>query len=825
MSRRQDSGEYTALSDKMAYLTALRVGLAMIVLAWSAARPEALGVAFELLGVATTGYVAAAVILEYIRQRHGRRGVALLSALLLMDGLYLAGAMYATGGTQSPIQFLIYLHLVAVSLLGSYRSGLKIALWHSLLQLVLLYAQAAQLVPPIDVVAGREVEFDRMPVLNVTAFWLFALATSAFSAMNERELRHRRADLQALVDLAAQQNDVTDPVRQSTILLDVLAERLDFERGIVLGTSDDKMIVLASRGCTVRTTLLVDVDSIVQKAWTNRELIPVKRIRADSNPFLASVMANARNVLVSPMIADGRAIGALVVEHRGRVTLGLERRVASVVKQLCEIAALNLRNAALLQDVRDLAERDPLTGLANRRTFQRMLQRVFEPGRIGTGAAALLFIDLDEFKVVNDTLGHAAGDALLVAVASRISSSVREGDLVARLGGDEFAVVTTDSPDLERTLVIAERLVCDLRAPFLIGEHSVTVTASVGVASAIDGGENASDIIRNADAAMYMAKAKGKSSFAVFDPAMHAAIRERHEMGAQLQCAVELDQLRLVYQPIVDLQSGRLSGVEALVRWQHPERGLLESSTFIEIAEESGTITQIGRWVLHEACSETARWGPGRRDIFLSVNISAREIGQPGFVQAVQATLDETGFEATRLCLEITETALLKADLSTGETLASLRRLGVRIAIDDFGTGSFSLSHLRQYPIDALKIASEFVQVHDSDSKSSALSGAIVALSHSLEILTVAEGIETLQQAERMRSIGCTFGQGYFFSRPVSGPEMEQLAVQAATADREIGLVPNRSNRDAGSGRTLRWRAIAGRAEPRGIQGADVSPV
>jgi EAL domain-containing protein (putative c-di-GMP-specific phosphodiesterase class I) len=271
--------------------------------------------------------------------------------------------------------------------------------------------------------------------------------------------------------------------------------------------------------------------------------------------------------------------------------------------------------------------------------------------------------------------------------------------------------------------------------------------------------------------AMYMAKANGKSGFAVFDPAMHAAIRERHEIGVELQHAVERDQLRLVYQPIVDLSSGRFAGLEALVRWEHPDRGMVAPGQFIEIAEENGAILPIGRWVLRQACENAVRWqreGLTPADMFLSVNASAREIQQAGFVNAVEETLAWAGLAARQLILEITETALLKATPRTVATLESLRKLGVRIVIDDFGTGYFSLSHLRQFPVDALKVASEFVQDSGTDSRSSALARAIVALSESLDIVTVAEGIETADQAERMRALGCTFGQGYHFAQPLA---------------------------------------------------------
>jgi diguanylate cyclase (GGDEF)-like protein len=778
ISQHPRAEDYTALSDRLGYLMLLRLAMAGVAVTWSALRPESLGTPFATLLGLTAVYVLVAAIAELGRRRTGSIGMWVMNAMLIIDGLYLAYAMYATGATQSPIRFLVYLHLVAVSLLASYRTGLKIALWHSLLLFVVLYAQAAALLPPVDVLPGRGIDFDRMPVLNVTSFWLFALATSIFSAMNERELRQRRADLQALVDVGARLDDVADPVLQARVVLDGLAARFGFERGLVLGSAEGKLLVLASRG-TEEWSGAFEADAVIQKAWERRELLPVRSVNAEKNPLLAATMPHARNLLVSPMLADGRPVGAIVVEHRSRIVFGIERRIASVLGQFSAVAALNLRNAVLLRHVQDLAERDSLTGAANRRMFQLTLERALAQ-RAASGAdeamSAVLFIDLDDFKVINDTLGHAAGDALLIAVTDRISGLVRGDDLVARLGGDEFAILTDDDSSLRRARAMAERLVRDLRVPYVIGKHTITCTASIGIAGARDSERDAQEMVRNADVAMYMAKANGKAGFAVFDPGMHASIRARHEMGAELQEAVSRGQLRLVYQPIVSLDSGRIAGLEALVRWQHPDRGLVAPGEFIEIAEENGAILPIGRWVLREACAHAVAWQQARvvpNGLFMCVNVSAREIQQPGFVGAVEEALAWAGMEPSRLILELTETALIKATPPTVATLEALRQLGVRLVIDDFGTGYFSLSHLRQFPVDALKIAGEFVQVAEGDERSAALAGAIVALGESLDIATVAEGIETREHAERMRSLGCTYGQGYFFARPIPADEIE----------------------------------------------------
>jgi diguanylate cyclase (GGDEF)-like protein len=805
----------------MLHLLILRLAMAAIVVAWAAIRPETVGVSLATVAAGSLGYVAVSVAGEWLRRMARRRGFAVLSVLLLLDGVYLAWMMYATGGTESSLRFLVFLHLVGVSLLASYRTGLKVALWHSILLFVALYAQAAQLVPPVDVLLGRGIEFDRMPVLNVTSFWLFALATSAFSAMNERELRQRRADLEALVELGAELDDVADPVRQSQIVLDGVIGRFGFRRGVVVGASDGRIVVLAEHGAATVPTLACPPDALVTAAWERREVLAFARIDPVANPMLGGTLPGARKLLVAPMIADGQPVGAIVDEQGHSPVLGVSRRLASILGQLASIAALNLRNAVLLRSVQNMAERDSLTRAANRRMFQMSLERVLAtaPGRGARRPAAstVLFIDLDDFKIVNDTLGHAAGDALLVAVIERISDSVREGDLVARLGGDEFAILTDDAPDLKQSVAMAERLVRELRAPYLIDGHHVSVTASIGIASAIDGTETAADLVRNADVAMYLAKANGKAGFAIFDPGMHAAIRERHELGAELQTAVELGQLRVVYQPIIALETGRMAGVEALVRWDHPERGVVPPGDFIEIAEENGAILPIGRWVLREACRQAGRWATGADTgpLFLGVNVSAREIQQADFVDSVRATLADAAFDARRLRLEITETALLKATPTTIATLESLRELGVHIVIDDFGTGYFSLSHLRQFPVDTLKIASEFVQTPGDDAKSAALAGAIVAMSDSLRITTVAEGIEDADQAVRMRALGCTYGQGYFFARPMAGDAIAPLAAGldpiTDLGDRRAnGPVPLRRQRPSGGTAVARFVTPAG---------------
>ena len=779
--------DYTALTDRLRYLLGLRAALAAITIALAILSPASLGVPFGTIALMTVGYLALAVALEAVAVRIPSTAFSVMTVMLLADGIYLAATMYATGGTLSPMRFLVYLHLVGVSLLASYRTGLKIALWHSLLLFVVLYAQAAMMLPPVDVEPGRALGLDRLPVLNVTAFWLFALATSLFSAMNERELRQRRADLEALVSIGTRLDDEGDPIRQAEIILRGLVGRYAFPRAAVLGIGDDELLVLGAQGVDVPLRSSVGVDPVVRRAWDGRAPLAMRRLDPLGSPALSALLPGARQVIVAPMIADGRPVGVVVLEHVGSRMAGIERRVMGVVAQVAAMGALNLRNAVLLQRVQDLAERDALTGVANRRSFQATLERIIAAGANGPQdrISAVLFIDLDDFKVVNDSLGHAAGDELLVAVTDRIRALVRDGDVVARLGGDEFAVLTHDQPDLRRSRAMADRLVRELRAPYDMAGGTVTISASIGIAGAHDAIGGAADMVRNADVAMYMAKAGGKSGFAIFDPGMHQAIRERHELALELQHAVELDQLQLRYQPIINLTSGRLAGVEALVRWRHPERGLIAPGQFIEIAEEQGSILPIGRWVLREACRQAAAWideSSTPADMFIGVNVSAREVREPDFVDGVRSVLSDVGLAPQRLVIELTETALLSATPSTVATLQGLRDLGVRVVIDDFGTGYFSLSHLRQFPVDALKIAREFTQETDTSSRSSALAEAIVAMARSLGIETVAEGIETAAQADRMRSLACTYGQGFFYATPLLPEEIPGVARDAAIA-------------------------------------------
>ncbi|MCM4080918.1 putative bifunctional diguanylate cyclase/phosphodiesterase [Paractinoplanes hotanensis] len=421
---------------------------------------------------------------------------------------------------------------------------------------------------------------------------------------------------------------------------------------------------------------------------------------------------------------------------------------------------------ALEQQLSRQAFCDPLTGLSNRALFRDRLEHA--TARRDADVTVLL-VDLDDFKSVNDNLGHSAGDELLTALAARLRDNVRPGDTLARLGGDEFAVLIEDL-DGRDPGALAERLLHELRKPISVAGHEIRRTASIGVAA---GGESGEELLRNADLAMYAAKRQGRNAYALFDPEMYASLVNEAQLRAEMETALTGQQFVVHYQPVVDLPTQRLTGVEALVRWQHPERGLLAPQHFIDTAEESGLIVPLGRWVLRESLRQLARWQrPGFK---MNVNLSARQFQDPALVTDVRDTLAESGVDPACLTLEITESMLLQDIDAATDTLHALRRLGVRLAIDDFGTGYSSLNYLKRLPVDIIKIDRAFVTQVATDDGDKALVDAVVGLSQALRMQTVAEGIETDDQWTALRRLGCDFGQGFLFGRPVDPASIELL--------------------------------------------------
>jgi diguanylate cyclase (GGDEF)-like protein len=461
----------------------------------------------------------------------------------------------------------------------------------------------------------------------------------------------------------------------------------------------------------------------------------------------------------------------------------------------------NRRHAESLAQLHELEERlthqafhDPLTNLANRALFIEMLRRTLVRHERDGARAAVLFLDLDDFKSVNDSFGHAVGDEVLVAVSGRLRGCMRAGDTAARLGGDEFAILIDDAHAAAGVLGIAERILRALEPPIAVYDRELAVRGSIGVAFSGKRG-TAEGLLRDADIAMYRAKGHGKGRYEVFEDGMESAILHKMELRTDLARGIHSEQLVLHYQPIVDLASAEIVAVEALVRWQHPERGLVPPGEFIELAEETGLIGELGSWVLGEACRQAAEWRarfPAARRLGMSVNVSASQLRQTGFAREVLAALEATGADPSSLTLEITESVFMQGWTRMSAALEELRGLGVRLAIDDFGTGYSSLSRLMEMPVDTLKIPKPFVDALAGVSGGARLARTVVRIGDSIGMKTVAEGIETVDRWRQLRHLGCDLGQGYLFGRPVPAAELETKLVQV------LGGVHSRDRRPNG---------------------------
>jgi diguanylate cyclase (GGDEF)-like protein len=478
-----------------------------------------------------------------------------------------------------------------------------------------------------------------------------------------------------------------------------------------------------------------------------------------------------------PVIAAGAIVLAILVLIRLALVL---RTLAADVKARGDLEL----------ELSFQAAHDPLTGLANRRRFVQRLDEAIQPR--GGSRLCLLFLDLDDFKTVNDTLGHGAGDELLKVVASRIRSLVRPGDVAARIGGDEFGVLLTET-DVTAATTISERLLQSLREPVQLGSRSVQVRASIGIADGGRPGIDAGELIRDADVAMYQAKAMGKGRAQVFAPSMHALAMDRLQLQADLEHALDRGEFRVAYQPIVDLATGRPWAVEALARWAHPERGLLGAVDFIPLAEESGAILGLGRWMLRTATEQAVRWrATVDPELRVSVNLSARQLADPHLPADVSAALRDSGLPAAGLLVEVTESILVEdGDLAT-EHLTSLRAMGVRVAIDDFGTGYSSLSYLQRLPADILKIDRAFVAQLTGEGDGGVLARLIIGLGETLDLQTIAEGVEDAVQLAALVRIGCRFAQGDHLQRPEPAERLDPRLAAAngtgwATPSRRIG--------------------------------------
>ncbi len=487
------------------------------------------------------------------------------------------------------------------------------------------------------------------------------------------------------------------------------------------------------------------------------------------------------HAMVAPLPGEERVIGAIMLANRFGVVRSFDHEDLRLLDTLAGNASVALQYDRLEQAVMQLsvlqeqlhhqAYHDPLTSLANRSLFTDKVREAIAERR---GELAVLFIDLDDFKTVNDSLGHSAGDELLVSVACRLRSCLRPEDLVARLGGDEFAVMVEDAHDAEAAAVkVARRIMEAFVLPVGVASESVAVYVSVGIATSHGGNFSAEDLIRDADVAMYKAKTTGKGHFQVFHPSMGAAVLERHGLKEELRLAIERQELTLYFQPIVDLDTGGLVAEEALVRWEHPRRGLVGPSEFVPLAEETGLILSLGQYVLEEACQQARRWQAnaaadpsGATEVAVHVNLSAVELRDPELVSRVRATLAEAQVDPRSLVFEITETVLLDDTKRVSAAIGELRELGVRFALDDFGTGYSSLSYLHTLPFDMLKIAKSFVDGLARGGREASFVRMIIELARTLGVTVIAEGIETQEQVDALVILACDLGQGFHLGRP-----------------------------------------------------------
>ncbi|HEX5583768.1 sensor domain-containing protein [Gaiella sp.] len=500
----------------------------------------------------------------------------------------------------------------------------------------------------------------------------------------------------------------------------------------------------------------------------------------------------ARYLLTDPGIVVGNTLD-VTARRRDGTEFPVELSIWATVSQGVRRTNAFVRDTSerkALEAVTHQAFHDPLTDLANRALFtDRVAAALARRDEESTATVAVLLLDLDDFKTVNDSLGHAAGDELLIAVAARLRSCVRPGDTLARLAGDEFAILLDELDDPAAAVAVAKRVGKRLEAPFEIDAMEIAVRASIGISLGQTPDARPEDLMRDADVAMYAAKARGKGGFEVFEPHMRQAVVKRMELKGDLRHALERGELQVHYQPYVKLDDESIVGAEALLRWVHAERGEIPPLDFIPLAEEMGLIVPIGRWVLGEACAQAVEWGrrwPRLGPLTVSVNVSARQLVDRPFVGDVAGIVSAHGLAAGQLVLELTESSLVEDPDQAVQRLLELRELGIRLAIDDFGTGYSSLGYLQRYPIEILKVHRAFVAELGRDPEQPALAKAILQLAHHLGMKTIAEGVEEAAQVASLRALGCGFAQGFYFARPLPAAEFAALLDERATRRRHL---------------------------------------
>jgi diguanylate cyclase (GGDEF)-like protein len=595
------------------------------------------------------------------------------------------------------------------------------------------------------------------------------------------EARQQTSTAHALLTLSSALSELTSREEMVRRIAHAVPSIIDCDRAIVwlIEPGENCGTVSATFGFDSATDAELYTLVVAIPASSKTPLIAYPHPLTEHRSSLSTTLLAAGSVAAAsfPIVYDNEMYGWITVDvtdHPERLHEDVD--ITEGLRALAGQAAVALRNGRLLGEIRHQALHDSLTGLPNRVLVIDRINQTLSRARREQTDVAVLFIDLDGLKDVNDTLGHATGDRLLQAVAARFAGALREADTVARLGGDEFVVLTDGLSLAAGPEEVAERLLAVLSDPFSLGPSSqapISITASIGIAAGLR--ETAEEFLRDADIAMYSAKGAGKNCYVVFEAEMQSERRWRHELEMDLRAAIETDQFFLAYQPIFNLTTMAVVGVEALVRWSHPVRGVLQPDEFIPVLESSGLIIPVGRWVLLEACRQAMEWRAEGHTTRMSVNASVRQLDAYSLVSDVSHALAVTGLPSDDLIVEITETGLMRDAERAQEQLIALKALGVRIAIDDFGTGYSSLAYLQQFPVDTLKIDRSFIAGMGESPEGDALIHTLMQLGRALHLETLAEGIEEVAQLSQLQSEQCHLGQGYLLARPLPPNEIKEL--------------------------------------------------
>ncbi|MHB1444428.1 MAG: putative bifunctional diguanylate cyclase/phosphodiesterase [Acidimicrobiales bacterium] len=717
-------------------------------------------------------------LLPWHRLLQSTAGGRCLYAWSFLDIALISVGVAASGGAGSQL-FWLYSLTTVFSALSSYP-------WRAQVVLLLLtyggYIGAAESGAVSLTVARATFDLGVITLLMVmSAFLSVELSRQARVQHDLAEGSARRAALLARV---AQQARVINTLDREQ-MLDSVVESVgdlgfDTAQLCLYDPEANHWKMVASYGVPTTPGAQALRSGIVGRVWNQRSTVVVQDYPADPDALPAALEAGIRSAMAVPVWCEGSLRAGLVAARTTRA--GMRAEEVECVEILAAHAGIALGNVERLDErnrweaeLAYQATHDVLTGLPNWTLFAELQERARAHARRSGRSAAVLLLDLDRFKSVNDSLGHHLGDELLREVAVRLRDAVGNDGAVARYGGDEFVVLVEDLLDDTAAVLMADRLLAALQPPVPVGPNDVYTTGSIGIAFIRKDSSTEHNPLREADLAMYRAKESGKGRWKIFEVGMDARALRLMQIEAQLRKAVPGGEMYLAYQPIVDLVEGRMTGVEALLRWRHPERGLMMPDEFIPVAEESGLIIEIGQWVMEEACQQVQTWNGTGGGLRVSVNLSGRQFHDPSLVSRVRSVLSRTGLDPGRLVLEITETIAMEDLGTTIDMVGDLSDLGVGIALDDFGQGSSSLAALRRFPLESVKIDKVFVSGVTEDGPDRAIVGSVLTLADSLGINVTAEGIETAPQMEALIDMGCPQGQGYLLSRPVSRDEVPGL--------------------------------------------------